>query len=130
MKRDDFNKEDLIQYRINRAAEAIAEAKLLADNQKWNTSIARLYYACFYAVSALLVKHDLKHGTHEGTKTQFNKCFVKTEIVNKDWSRFYSRLYSKRGEADYEDFVSFEKKDVDALIPKTEEFVQLVKNML
>jgi len=50
---------DLIQYRIARAKEAIEEARVLAGAGHWNGSVNRLYYACFYAVSALLSKHDL-----------------------------------------------------------------------
>jgi uncharacterized protein (UPF0332 family) len=47
---------DLIQYRTRRAHEAMEEARLLADTGHWNTCVSRLYYACFYIVSALLAK--------------------------------------------------------------------------
>jgi hypothetical protein len=46
--------ERLVRYRMRRANEAIAEAELLAGSGHWNTSVNRLYYACFYAASALL----------------------------------------------------------------------------
>jgi len=41
----------LIQYRVDRALESIEEAKLLLENGHLNSSVNRLYYACFYAVS-------------------------------------------------------------------------------
>ena len=44
----------LVQYRLDRAREALAEAALLLDSGHANTGVNRLYYACFYAVSALL----------------------------------------------------------------------------
>jgi uncharacterized protein len=45
----------LVQYRLDRAREALAEAVLLLDSGHANTGVNRLYYACFYAVSALLL---------------------------------------------------------------------------
>lgn len=50
---------DLIKYRIARASETLAEAKLMAKSGHWNTCINRLYYSCFYSVNALLIKHIL-----------------------------------------------------------------------
>lgn len=35
----------------------IAEIEVLIENKLWNTAINRMYYACFYAVGALLLKN-------------------------------------------------------------------------
>jgi len=43
-----YSKEELANYRIERAQEAIEEARLLAAENYWNTAVSRLYYACFY----------------------------------------------------------------------------------
>jgi len=37
-----YSKDDLIQYRINRAMVSFKEAKILAENNYWNTVINRL----------------------------------------------------------------------------------------
>jgi uncharacterized protein (UPF0332 family) len=37
----------LVQYRLDRAHEAVAEAVLLLDSSHANTGVNRLYYACF-----------------------------------------------------------------------------------
>jgi len=52
-------KQDFIDYRIEGAKETLKAAKLLADNGHWNSVINRLYYVCFYAISALLYKNSL-----------------------------------------------------------------------
>jgi len=44
------NHEDYINYRFHRAKESFEEALILADNEKWNTVVNRLYYSCFYSV--------------------------------------------------------------------------------
>jgi len=41
-----------VEFRINRAHETIAEIKVLVENKYWNTTINRMYYACYYAVGA------------------------------------------------------------------------------
>jgi uncharacterized protein (UPF0332 family) len=48
-------KDELIKYRLQRAESALEEAGVMADMQHWETCINRLYYACFYAVNALLL---------------------------------------------------------------------------
>ncbi len=45
----------LVQYRLERAREALDEAKLLFEAGHLHTYVNRLYYACFYAMSALLL---------------------------------------------------------------------------
>jgi uncharacterized protein (UPF0332 family) len=55
---------ELITYRINRAWETLSEAGLMAESGHWNTCINRLYYACFYGINALLIKHNLSSAKH------------------------------------------------------------------
>lgn len=40
------------QLRIKKARETFNEVKVLVDNEFWNTTVNRIYYACFYAVTA------------------------------------------------------------------------------
>ncbi len=49
------NIQELINYRLHRAYETLEEARLMQDIGHWNTCANRLYYAAFYAVSALLI---------------------------------------------------------------------------
>ena len=60
---------DYIQYRLDRAWKTFEDAKSLAVNKSWNSSMNRLYYACFYAVLALFTKHNIESHTHSGAKT-------------------------------------------------------------
>ena len=43
---------ETIQYRLVRAEEAYHDAQILAQSGSWNSCVNRLYYSCFYAVSA------------------------------------------------------------------------------
>ncbi len=68
-----YRPEDYINYRIQRAKETILEVDVLIENEFWNSAINRMYYACFYAVGALLVKHGIETTSHSGTRQKFGQ---------------------------------------------------------
>ena len=112
---------DLVNYRIAKARETFKEVQLHINNELWNTAVNRLYYACFYAVIALLVKHGIKAKTHDGTRQLFYQHFIKTGLISTETNRFYSRLFNMRETGDYEDFIEATKEDVMDLIVPAEE---------
>jgi uncharacterized protein (UPF0332 family) len=59
-------KSDLINYRLKRATDTLQEINIHLENKLWNTAINRLYYACFYAATALLLDNDINASTHSG----------------------------------------------------------------
>lgn len=60
--------EALVRYRLQRARETLPEARTLIENSYYNAAVNRLYYACYYAVIALLAKHQISVQTHAGVK--------------------------------------------------------------
>jgi uncharacterized protein (UPF0332 family) len=52
-------KNEFIRYRLGRAREALDDAAFLLDVGRLNVAANRIYYAMFYAASALLAKRDL-----------------------------------------------------------------------
>lgn len=121
---------DYIKYRIQRATETLNDAILLAENERWNSSINRLYYACFYAVSALLYSQSIEAKTHKGVRIKFMSEFIKTGLFDKDFGKLFSDLFDWRQEGDYSDFASFDKDLTIPLINKSEEFITLIKAFL
>jgi len=115
---------DLVLYRLNRARESIEEARVLADAGRWNACVNRLYYACFYSVSALLVKDDLASSKHTGVRGLFNKHYVRTGKVPKELARIYNDLFERRQEGDYIDFVTFGETQVLPWISQAEKFIE------
>ncbi len=88
------SKNDLIQYRINRASETLREAESLIENEFWNASINRTYYACYYAIGALLLTKEINSSTHKGLRQMFGLHFVQTGLMSKEFGKFFSDLYS------------------------------------
>lgn len=120
------NKEDYINYKLQKAAQSLKEARLLIINGMNDTAMSRLYYAAFYAVSALLVSKDYNPKTHVGVKTLFNKEFILKNKIDSKFSDFYSFIMAKRFEADYDDFVFIDEKNIEKLFTETQEFVDAI----
>ena len=76
--------EDLIAYRLMRAHETLEDACILANEERWNACVNRLYYACFYAVSALLLTDGLSSSKHTGVRSLFNRYYVNSTLANFD----------------------------------------------
>jgi uncharacterized protein len=123
-------KQDYINYRVSKSNELFEDVKLLASNQRWNSCVNRLYYSCFYLVSALLYKNDFNSDTHNGTKTQFNLHFIKTGKLETKYGKLYSNLFIWRQESDYSDFVDFDGETVIPLIEQVSELNFLLSEMI
>lgn len=104
-------KDDLVAYRIERAFETLRTAKTIAGYCDWNAVANRLYYACFYAMLALLARNDLDTYTHKGVKIMLSQHFIKSGLIDVVWSNLYQKLFDNRNEADYEDFVDFNEEE-------------------
>ena len=122
-----MTKKDYINYRLDRAYEAFEDAKLLAENNRWNTAINRLYYASFYAVIALLIKNDIETQTHDGVRTQFGLNFVKTGIIDKKFGKLFSKLFDYRLKGDYGDLFDFDEEIVSPLFDDVELLISTIK---
>lgn len=116
----------LVQYRLNRAEETYQDACTLASTGRWNSCINRLYYSCFYAITALLIKDNLSSPKHTGVRSLFNKNYVKTGIISKDLASVYNELFEYRLEADYADFVDFQESQVFPFISKARELLDVI----
>jgi uncharacterized protein (UPF0332 family) len=121
---------DLVLYRMTRADEALEDARILARAQRWNACVNRLYYACFYAVSALLVMDGLSSSKHAGIRGLFNRQYVKTGKIPKDLARIYNDLFERRQEGDYIDFVSFRESQVLPRISEAEELIRFIATLV
>jgi uncharacterized protein (UPF0332 family) len=118
------NIDDLINYRISRAYETLKEAEAMMENHFWNASINRIYYACFYAVSGLLLKQGIDTSTHKGIRQMFGLHYVQTGLISKEYARFFSDLYDRRQTGDYDDFVLYDEETSKKLFSMAKEFVQ------
>jgi len=123
-------KSDLVDYRLNRAKETLLEIDILLNNGLWNTAINRLYYACYYAASALLLDRSIHASTHSGVRQMLGLHFIKTGEISTDLGKVFTDLFDKRHSSDYDDFIQVTKEDVEDLLPSAEEFIKAVELLI
>jgi len=120
----------MILYRCDRAKETMEEARVLAEIKHWNSCVNRLYYACFYSVTALLLLNDLSSSKHRGTRSFFNQYFVRTKQIPEELAEIYNDLFERRQEGDYVDMIRFEADEVLPWIRQAEEFINYILNLV
>jgi len=118
--------EDLIKYKLERSLETLEEAKLMLQSSHLFGAANRIYYACFYAVSALLLSKDLSSPKHSGVLSLFNKHFVKTGLIPVELGKFYSRLFDTRLESDYADLITLTLEEIRDNVKTAEIFISAV----
>lgn len=106
------------------------EVKILIENKKWNAAVNRLYYACYYAVTALLANQNLDAKTHAGVRQLFGLHFGKTGILPSDLAKFYSQIYDARQMGDYDDFLDFDEQETLLFIDPAQTLIQTIDSLI
>ena len=96
----------------------------------WHVAANRLYYACYYAVTALLIKNGYTTRTHSGVFSLFGKHFVLEGTVSKEQNKLYGTLLELRHDGDYGDWIVIEEKDVAPLIEPAEYFIDEIEKLI
>lgn len=92
---DQESKNALIVYRMQRSYETMKEAEVMLRESFYNAAINRLYYACYYATVALLLKYDILAQTHNGVKTMLGLHFITTGKIPVKIGKTFSTLFEK-----------------------------------
>ncbi len=121
---------ELINFRLNRADEALEVALLAASKKYWNSAASALYYTCYYLIIALFVKNNIKTSTHSGVRTVFGSHFIQKGIIDQRWAKLLSKLFRMRQDSDYGDFIVFKENEIRPFIDQVEEFRILIKDLI
>ena len=124
------NAKALVSYRLSRAKETLAEVQHQRDMGFYNTAVNRLYYACYYASVALLIKNHIQASTHAGVKQMLGLHFVSKGLISKESNRSFSLLFERRHSSDYDDFAYATSEEVDELLPKAQAFISEIERLL
>ncbi len=125
-----YSPEEYANYRLQRANETLQEVAVLIENEFWNSAITRMYYACFYAVGALLVVNGVETSSHSGMRQKFGQLFIKTGLIDRSLGKHYTDLFEKRHKGDYNDFFDYDADTVRRLYPVSKEFVDVVSELV
>lgn len=121
---------EYIHYRVARAEATLEAASLLLQKNLLHDTVNRLYYACFHAVTALLLTESMHSSKHKGVRSLLDKHWVRTKRLPLPMGRFYRQLFDLRHDADYEDLIDFNQSEVETWFRQATEFVAEVKKRI
>ena len=102
---------DIIRLILRKAHEKLTTAEIDFNNERYDDSISRTYYAVFHAISAVLLSKGLHYSSHAQVIGNFNKEFVKTKIFPKTFTKIIQRLFEERQIGDYDIESGITKKE-------------------
>ena len=130
MKPTDEERKALVERRIERAYETWEETKEIVNSELWLAAANRMYYACYYLTTALLVSHGIDATTHTGVIRMPGMHFVSQGFVSKEMNRYYGRLFELRQNGDYDDWVMVSAGDVMPLFNQMEDYFNAIEPLI
>jgi uncharacterized protein (UPF0332 family) len=127
------DKQALLAYRLKQAEETLADAeKMLQNNLSPRSIINRAYYSIFYSVLALFLQSDitLKTSKHSGVIAIFDKEFVHTGRVEKDFSKILHKLFDARQQVDYKELIEVSVEDAEECVRLAKKFLPGIKRFI
>lgn len=121
---------DVIRYWNEKAEESLEAAKDEFRAGRLSFSVNRIYYACFYAVSAYLVKVQLHFSKHAGVRAAFHKHVVKEGLISRDFGKLYDELFEARQRGDYIELVQFKPDQVEDWLGRARPFLDAMKSLI
>lgn len=91
--------EALFAYRFNQAEETLLDAERMIEGNFTPRAITnRAYYSIFYAILALFLKTgvNIKTSKHKGVMSLFDKEFIKTEKLDRYYSKILHGVFNAR----------------------------------
>lgn len=126
----DEERSALVTYKIEKANKTLEQVKTIIPMEYWEMAANRLYYAAYYAVSALLLKNGFSVQTHQGIIHVFGQNFIKTNKLDGKFGTLYGRLFSLRQTGDYGDTFDLTAEDVVPLLAPTEELIKTISSII
>lgn len=126
----DNDRKALIDYRLQKAYDALKEADILRKSNFHSTAISRLYYAVFYAASALMLNENIQAATHAGIKQMLGLHFISKGRIDHKTGKLFQTLFEKRHSNDYDDFIFTTDEEVAQLQPEAKNFVDTIAALI
>lgn len=118
--------DDLINYRLSSAKEKLESAKLLLNSGLYKDSIGRSYYAIFSSIRAVLALKQVDFSKHAGVIAYFQKEYIKTNIIDRKYSKYIQQAFQIRNSCDYDDFFIVSKQDAEEQYERAKEVLAVI----
>jgi uncharacterized protein (UPF0332 family) len=120
----------IVLLRLDNARQTLEDAKIIANNKLWKATANRLYYACFYAANALMVKFGFEAKTHAGVIRLLGLNFISKNLISNELGDTYYKLFTLRLKGDYDDWIVVNESDIMPLFDPAENFIKTIEQLI
>lgn len=121
---------EIVRYWWDRAQESLGAARRELAADSYNFAMNRIYYALFYAVSALLLEGGHRFKKHSGVRAAFNRHIIKTGRMEQRHGNLYNEVFDERQAGDYVAFTKFDAQYLQEKIDACEQFLAALRPLL
>ena len=115
---------------MDKAEEALTDARDALRQGKYANAANRSYYAFFHAVRALFALEARDFRKHSGVIAGFQKDYIKTGLFPVEMGKQLQSAFNLRTQSDYRDFYVLTKEKVSVQVENAETFVDTLKRYL
>ena len=90
---DSGQREILVKYWLEKAHESLESARNEYGDGRLSFAMNRIYYACFYALTAVFRDKDKVFRKHKGLRSALHRDLVKSGIIADRWGRFFDEAF-------------------------------------
>jgi uncharacterized protein (UPF0332 family) len=115
---------------MERAHQTLEVAAHNLNDDFYAAAVNRAYYAVFYAANAMLSTQGLARSRHSGVISVFREQFVKTGLIETEYSRIFGRVMDDRHLGDYEIMSTISADRAHRDLESAQRFVQRIATYL
>lgn len=119
-----------IKSLLERANKYLKSARLLLQEEDFESCVSRCYYAMFFCVEALLLTKGLSFSSHKGVISAFGEHFIKQGVFPKHMGKELNKAFEKRQISDYEYTFIIEEQEAKDLLNSANNFVKDIEKYL
>lgn len=112
-----------VQLYLEKAREALQQSQDNIGLTHYDVAILRAYYAMFYAANALLRSQGITSRKHSGVQALFAQHFVKSGLIEVQYSKMLGNAFDLRLDSDYEIGISSDESLANDVQHNAEQFV-------
>jgi uncharacterized protein (UPF0332 family) len=130
MSRNEEQLAEVVRYWWAKADASLASARRELEAGALEFAVNRLYYALFYAASAVLLIRNLSFNKHSGVRAAFHREIIKKGLLDVKWGKLYDQLFEDRQEGDYMAMIIFDKEYVESQLALCTEFLKELRYLI
>lgn len=112
------------------AEDSLESARREFEHESFVFAFNRIYYAAFYAVSAVLTQEGRRFTKHAAVRSALHKDLIHPGLLAPDQGAFFDRAFENRQQGDYWPFFTFSAQDVEREIESCASFLAAIRPLI